>query len=640
MWCLNSCSVSGKKWTQIIKGKRQADHTQAEPGLSKKSEQFSYSTVPLYAQHRRFGLGVGRHGSSAAKPPIIIRLLRILPTKSDGLLSCSIRVVELDGAKTPSYDALSYTWGPTTRDEIKNGMNAKRHHVINCGDWRLLVTENLLNCLTQLEKDGYYHRDIWIDAICVNQDDHAERCQQVSIMADIYRSAERVIVWLGAADGFTQPAWQLIEGLSQLSKEDLLAINPQAFDNKQNDDLLGHANSSEHWRALALLFGRSWFTRAWVIQELVLARDTTVLCGNYTFNWESMVSVSHFMATRTSTNTFKAHLFDDLHASSLSYKNPAKLAAVKRSTLAGTSDVLLHSLIRCRTYEASNDHDKVYSLLGLANCQSYDHPGLYPNYESAVTQLYTDVAKYILDGSDDLHLLAHAEGDDFRHTPKLPTWVPDWSVKKDLGLRITGYVRYEAAGTLSRFMEFRNENALVVRGFEFDTITRIGETKAEVNSSKVCTDWLGFLSELEQEYPDRDYRDAFWRTLLIDTDPSGTVPIRKPWENSFDIWMNHCAHEPSEKEKQRADEFETSFTHSLNLRIFRTARGHLGCGTLSCRDGDSIWIVQGSRVPLILRPAQKADSQAYHLVGGTYLHGFMQGEALLNGSEFSEVTLI
>ena len=160
-----------------------------------------------------------------------------------------------------------------------------------------------------------------------------------------------------------------------------------------------------------------------------------------------------------------------------------------------------------------------------------------------------------------------------------------------------------------------------------------------MNKTKDCSDWLDLLNELEHEYPTRDHGDAFWRTLLIDTDPSRTVPVKKPWENSFYVWMKICDYEPSEEDKRRAADFETSFTHSLNLRLFRTARGHLGCGTLSCRKGDLIWIIQGSRVPLILRPVHQEDSTVYNLVGGTYLHGFMQGEAF-KGQEFREVVLI
>ncbi|KAI1103164.1 HET-domain-containing protein [Jackrogersella minutella] len=630
MWCLSIHLTSWKSWIQLIKGVRRSKYSShCEPKPDEDLESFDYSIVPLHDYDQSLLAEEKNYGSIAPRTLKTIRLLRILPTTSDGLLECHVRTVKLDGPQTPSYDALSYTWGPTTRDEFKKGVNAKRRHNILCNGRPLPVTENLLNCLTQLKR-GHYDREIWVDAICINQANQAERSEQVSIMADIYLSAECVHVWLGPSDASTKLAHKLVGRLSKLSEEDLRTIVPQSYEYKHNTDLLGRANSRESWESIFSLFERSWFTRAWVVQELVLARKTTVLCGDYVFDWEAIVSVSGVMAKQTSANKSRKQL---------SYKNPAKLAAVKRDILDGKGDILLSSLIRCRTYKASNAHDKVFSLLSLARHQGHNHHTLYPRYESSVSDVYTDVAKYILEVSDDLHVLAHAEGSEFRLVPGLPSWVPDWSVEKDLGLRITGYTRYQAAGQLPCFKEIRDGKILALRGFEFDTISRTGESKEEVNRNGSCDDWLELRNELEQEYPDRDHKDTFWRTLVLDTGRHGAVPITDPWEGSFELWMGLCAHELSDDEKRRAIEFENSFTHSLNLRLFRTANGNLGCGSLSCEKGDSIWIVQGSRVPLILRPTSGEGETTYTLVGGTYLHGFMQGEAL-DGREFKEIILV
>ncbi|KAI1463957.1 HET-domain-containing protein [Daldinia caldariorum] len=557
-------------------------HTHSNTESENTLEQFSYSIIPLHIHHRSFTSSVEEPSPAI---PETIRLLRILPRR---------------------YDAISYTW---QQDEVNGGSKNKQGEIV-CNDARLLVGVNLFNCLEQLEKNGrHYDQDLWVDAICINQGDEAERNQQVSIMADIYKLAERVVVWLGAADEFTPKASELIESLSRLKGDEIITITPQAFDDAHNKRLLGCSNSPEHWKALALLFGRRWFTRAWVVQELILARKITILCGDHTFDWDKMVRVSDFLAKRTSANTFREHLFDNIDRHFLSYKNPTKLDAIKRDRCGQASNAFLYTLVRCRTYDAREKHDK-----------------LYPNYHGTVAKLYTDVAKYILEASEDLHVLAHAEGDYFRETEGLPTWVPDWSVRKDLGLRITGYTRYNAAGTLPCFYKIQDGDRLGLRGFELDIITRVGETKEEVNRTKNCKDWLDLRDELQREYPAADYKDAFWRTLLIDTDPSRTVPIKQPWENAFNIWMGLCDYEPSKTGKQKAAEYETSFTHSLNLRLFRTAQGHLGCGTSSCKKGDLVWIVQGSRVPLILRLVPQA--KTYELVGGTYLHWFMQGEAL------------
>ncbi|OTB07013.1 hypothetical protein M426DRAFT_257412 [Hypoxylon sp. CI-4A] len=633
MGYFNSHSLLGRKLGRFITGGKRFKETKAASEPEGNTE-FSYSTVTLHPPDERYQ---EKHSRTLSTPKTI-RLVKILSLDSDGLLNCQIHTVKLNRGQIPSYEALSYTWGPPAQAMIKNDVDAEKGRVIICNNKRLSVKENLFGCLMQLAQDGYYDRDLWIDAICIDQDNIDEINQQVSIMKDIYQCAKRVIIWLGADDdGSAQPALELMNGLTALSDEDMFTIIPQAYEDAHNKSLIGDANSKGHWKALALLFGRAWFTRVWVVQELVLARQTTVLCGKYTFDWESILSVSHFLAKKTSSNAFRSQK-DGLNTGSLSYKNPAKLGAISRDLTTRPGDILLRCLIRCRTYQASKDHDKVYSLLGLVDFQRNGHHKLLPDYKKSVSEVYIETTELLLKNSDHLHVLAHAEGEDFKEVPGLPSWVVDWSVKEDVGLRITGYARYEAAGKLPCFKNIRGNGILALRGFQLDTITRIGETKAKVNSTEDCGDWLDLLRELEQESPERNHRDAFWRTLVIDTDPSEKVPVTQPWENAFDVWMNLCSHEPSPGETKRATEFETSFTHSLNLRLFRTAGGHLGCGTTSCREGDLIWIVQGSRVPLIFRPAER-DSTAYNLVGGTYLHGFMQGEAL-EGREFQDVILV
>lgn len=60
------------------------------------------------------------------------------------------------------------------------------------------VTENLYVALQHLRLLDR-SRILWVDAICINQDDQREREAQVAIMCEIYSGASRVLVWLGPA---------------------------------------------------------------------------------------------------------------------------------------------------------------------------------------------------------------------------------------------------------------------------------------------------------------------------------------------------------------------------------------------------------------------------------------------------------
>jgi hypothetical protein len=88
-------------------------------------------------------------------------------------------------------------------------------------------------------------------------------------------------------------------------------------------------------------------------------------------------------------------------------------------------------------------------------------------------------------------------------------------------------------------------------------------------------------------------------------------------------------------EMDRIEAFDTLFARTPHMCLFATAEGYLGLGSESCEEGDTVWIVPGSRVPLILRRinregSQEDDRNECTLVGGAYVHGFMYGEALMS----------
>ena len=118
-----------------------------------------------------------------------IRLLKLLPENKDANdrgLSCTLEDCRL--SDQPSYEALSYTWGQPIFPAILHSHNGI-----------LKITENLALALHALRlKDRV--RLLWVDAVCINQNDDTDKNRQVAMMASIYKSASRVICWLGQAD--------------------------------------------------------------------------------------------------------------------------------------------------------------------------------------------------------------------------------------------------------------------------------------------------------------------------------------------------------------------------------------------------------------------------------------------------------
>lgn len=168
-----------------------------------------------------------------------IRLLRLLPHQDKNapiqgkILACPLPDDHGEGGCS-LYEALSYVWGSPVKPRT-----------IQVDDAELPLTENLHCALGRL-RDRYVERILWIDAICINQDDVGERNHQVSFMAKVYASANRVLVWLGDCDGSETGAQAGLEYLRTIAASPTPLRPPEVS------------------AAVHALLSREWFERIWV----------------------------------------------------------------------------------------------------------------------------------------------------------------------------------------------------------------------------------------------------------------------------------------------------------------------------------------------------------------------------------------
>lgn len=149
------------------------------------------------------------------------------------------------------------------------------------------VSETLGLALKYLRKRE--KRVLWIDAICIDQDDHEERSSQVAMMSLVYTGATQVCVWIGEDDDESTMALQFIrEEINELKNFDRLCTDKQ------------HAPK---WQALLVLMQRAWFSRRWVVQEIALAQDATVYCGPDKISWRELaIAIELFVEVETATH--------------------------------------------------------------------------------------------------------------------------------------------------------------------------------------------------------------------------------------------------------------------------------------------------------------------------------------------------
>ncbi|PSN65258.1 HET-domain-containing protein [Corynespora cassiicola Philippines] len=200
-----------------------------------------------------------------------IRLLRLLPSATPDAKIRS-EVVHFQFRETQTsylYEALSYVWGDQN--------NKKR---IQIGDDYLDVTANLYAALRRL-RDPDFSRLIWVDALCINQDDFEERASQVNFMARIYSLASRVLVWLGEeAEGSSIVFSKIRDAAYQKQKQIELVWHEDMVRDKENvhNDLKGAETQ------VAALLQRTWFQRVWVLQEVAAAQSLLIICGKEEVN--------------------------------------------------------------------------------------------------------------------------------------------------------------------------------------------------------------------------------------------------------------------------------------------------------------------------------------------------------------------
>ena len=203
-----------------------------------------------------------------------IRICRIMPGPERSALSITLRNVRLSDS-VGQYLCLSYPWGDTSaRNEIS--LNDSCHE----------ITPNLRTLLRRLRAFGV-EGDLWIDALCIDQKNNSEKIEQIKLMPRIFSGAKEVLIGLEEKiQSVRRPVGDharvkaTIEGLANGSH----LYELDCFVNAGAKGATGKAN--DQFRQLLM---SPWFTRAWVVQEICLARGASLLCSWGTMPWTTLV---------------------------------------------------------------------------------------------------------------------------------------------------------------------------------------------------------------------------------------------------------------------------------------------------------------------------------------------------------------
>ncbi|TQN72403.1 Heterokaryon incompatibility protein 6, OR allele [Colletotrichum shisoi] len=379
------------------------------------------------------------------------RLLHIQPASSlSSPVTARLSVVHYNPATRVSptrFDALSYRWGdPDLRSTILVGGS------------EISVTSSLECALRYLR---YSDRElvIWVDAICINQEDVEERNMQVTFMGTIYTKSHHVRIWLGEAGPDTAVAMELANRC--------LGLPPM-------EDVVKNVAGDERGSlGLAELLGRPYWSRMWIFQEILLANRAQVHCGQFDASFDSIM----YMDAVSS----RAYLWPDRHTT------PPWILPLRRALFNIAQFTIPPSALRnlenilvlTRRLRATDARDKLFALMGTCDLAPY----LSIDYSKPVRDVYVEFTRRHIEktGSLALLMLAGWENPEDQEDIGLPSWTPDFRASKTVDIYI-GY-GIENAGVFNatkgkRFTAVSHggyeagysDSVLVTEGFLLDTI--------------------------------------------------------------------------------------------------------------------------------------------------------------------------
>lgn len=305
--------------------------------------------------------------------------------------------------ETFSYEALSYVWGQEEDPEF----------IVLCKS-RFAITRNLAEALKHLR---YTDRDrvLWVDAICINQCDGKEKEAQLLSMHWVYQSAKKVIAWLGLQDKFSRSAFSKMTMTERLERHGWESVSPWV------DVEISKGNAFTQDDAFGMLMKLPYWSRAWVVQEMMSAQSLVIQCGSDVVLY-STLEEAHPRSMPACVQIGSAE------------KPPVRMKFQGDSEVSipqmGSKRMCSKRYLDCfLDRQCSLRHDNIFAFLSLLSDDVQKRVKV--SYEMDIRKLILDTAQAIIESTQSLHII----GIKGRQTPPsalgedgwqlhMPSWCP------------------------------------------------------------------------------------------------------------------------------------------------------------------------------------------------------------------------
>jgi tetratricopeptide (TPR) repeat protein len=468
-----------------------------------------------------------------------IRLLKLFsPTEADGPRGT---LIHTSLSNAPAYDALSYAWQEPTA--VSDG-ELESNGILLVDNKAMKIGRNLEAFLQHFHalKQEQPREYIWIDSICINQNDMQERGRQVLRMREIYQKAFLVLVWLGPSHADNELAvdllWEL--GERRMTNRQAFAANmkqpieagklpPEAWWTEQDTAWLKDGLKTEGKRremtALLDLLERAWWHRTWIIQEVFLAKTLVILCG------DDHIEYAVFSGALYVLKSNWPWLVDFLNEVGIDIHHPISINTARQPFFLRSKrrfrgfPETLGVLTSTRNSLATDDRDKLYGILSIACDASKICPS--PDYTITAVEVFKRFTASMIEVHENLDVLCLAGG--IESDPTYPTWCPYFSPTRERSQAINpaamayGHiepVKFRATRASKPDLKFiGGGDAMAIKGFRFDVVDGLGWSSSRDGVKKPLVQPVG--TQVAYGTAEEIF-DAIWQTLVVGLDRNVT----------------------------------------------------------------------------------------------------------------------
>lgn len=598
------------------------------------------------------------------------RILQLAPGRPEDPISGSFVVAFMDPDREIKYEVISYLWGlPNQKAEKINLVDpqGKSHPIY--------IRSHLYQALKNLRHPEKV-RSFWVDALCINygSGNQIEKNSMAAMKRYIFHTAQNLCFWLGE-DEDSKRALKFIPRIMEFTAVDNLASNESTIDD---------------WAAFGALLGNPVFSRLMLVQEVAVAQNVTLHCGQPAIYYGDLVdAVSMFKCYRNQISLMfrrsgrnhkvlsnrtvtRAERFIEVSVNALRIIRTAdgELKAHRRLSLEALVSYLTD-------LSATDPLDRIYSMLAIAkdgpkldertlfmSLPKNDRDAIHPDYDANVVDVYQNFVIRAIKSSDSLDMICRLWASPVSEA--LPTWIhplqryrqPKFDdfiserTEADSLVGLPDYNNYHASrGTTPTYQiksqsSFANNRSkiLCVNGIRVDTIARLGPRASE---GIILYEWLQ-LGGCVRTGANYTVPEAFWRTLVADRGPNGTMP--PSWyarvfdycllhlTDIGDINTNRIIHEHEKDSSLVVSFLERVQSVIWNRKLLVSEKNRwLGLVPMATLETDIICILYGCSVPVVLRQVKTEEGVPYfQLVGECYVHGIMDGEIIDAANEYAE----